>query len=159
MSSLAPVQHGEIIFLSIILAMLMMLLPLPGVMQYARPEWVIMTLIYWAMALPHRVGVGVAWFTGLVVDLTSGGTLGVMAFAYALVIFLVARLHLQIRQYPLWQQATLILSLVFLVHMISVLTSSVTNQAHLWLPVVSSTILWPVVYAVLRNARRVFNVT
>lgn len=159
MSSLAPAQHGEIIFLSIILAMLMMFLPLPGVLQYARPEWVIMTLIYWAMALPHRVGVGVAWFTGLVVDLTSGGTLGVMAFAYALVIFLVARLHLQLRQYPLWQQATLILSLVFLVHMISVLTSPVTNQAHLWLPVVSSTVLWPVVYAVLRKARRVFNVT
>lgn len=159
MSSMAPAQHGEIIFFSIIVSMVMMLLPLPGVMQYARPEWVIMTLIYWAMALPHRVGIGVAWLTGLTVDLTSGGTLGVMAFAYSSVIFLVARLHLQIRQYPLWQQALTILSLVFLVHMISVFTSSVTHQIHLWLPVVSSTILWPVVYAVLRKTRRVFNVT
>lgn len=159
MSSMAPAQHGEIIFFSIIISMVLMILPLPGVMQYARPEWVIMTLIYWAMALPHRVGIGVAWLTGLVVDLTSGGTLGVMAFAYTFAIFLVARLHLQIRQYPLWQQALMILSLVFLVHMVSVLTSTVTNQVHLWLPVVSSTILWPVVYAVLRKARRVFNVT
>lgn len=159
MSTLAPAQHGEIIFLSILMAMLLLLLPLPGVMQYARPEWVVMTLIYWAMALPHRVGVGVAWLTGLVVDLISGGTLGVMAFAYSLVIFLVARLHLQVRQYPLWQQALLILSLVFLVHMVSVLTSPVTNPMHLWLPVVSSTIFWPVVYAVLRKSRRVFNVT
>lgn len=156
---MAPAQHGEIIFISIIVAMLLMLLPLPGIMQYARPEWVVMTLIYWAMALPHRVGVGVAWLTGLVMDLTVGGTLGVMAFAYALAIFLVARLHLQIRQYPLWQQALLILSLVFLVHMVSVLTSPLSNQMHLWLPAVSSTILWPVVYAVLRKARRVFNVT
>lgn len=159
MSSMAPAQHGEIIFFSIVLSMVLMLLPLPGVMQYARPEWVIMTLIYWAMALPHRVGIGVAWLTGLVVDLISGGPLGVMAFAYTFAIFLVARLHLQIRQYPLWQQALMILSLVFLVHMVSVLTSSVTNQVHLWLPVISSTILWPVVYAVLRKTRRVFNVT
>src|SRR5690554_5282907 len=114
-------QHSSVIYITLLFAILLMLVPIPDSLRYARPEWVAMTLIYWAMALPQRVSIGVAWLTGLVMDLITGGVLGIHAFAYALVIYLVGRLHLQLRQYPLWQQAFTILSLVFLVHFIVML--------------------------------------
>lgn len=152
-------QGGIIIVLSLIFAMVLMLLPLPETLRFARPEWVLLTLCYWTMALPHKVGVGIAWLTGLLIDVMLGGVLGVYAFAYALVIYLVARFHLQLRQYPLWQQALSVLSLVLLVHIITVLISPKGAGWHLWLPAVTSTVIWPVIYAVLRNVRRTFQVS
>ncbi|HBX59444.1 MAG TPA: rod shape-determining protein MreD, partial [Methylophaga sp.] len=103
--------------------------------------------------------IGVAWFTGLVMDVVTGGILGIHAFAYALVIYLVGRLHLQIRQYPLWQQAFTILSLVSLVHFIVMLSAPITFSWNHWLTVLTSTLVWPFVYAVLRKIRRSFQVS
>ena len=152
-------RNSGVIVLSLIVAIIMMLIPLPDSVRFARPEWVILTLIYWAMALPERVGIGVAWVTGLIMDVVMGSTLGVQAFAYALAIYLVARFHLQLRQYPLWQQAFIILSLVFLVHLISELAYAESINWHMWLSVPTSTLVWPLVYAVLRKIRRSFQVS
>jgi len=152
-------QQGSIfIVISIIIAIILMLVPLPESIRFIRPEWVVMTLIYWAMALPKRVGVGFAWCTGLIMDVILGGQLGVLAFSYALVVYFVLRFHLQLRQYPLWQQALSIMALVFLVNVISMLVSSRTFDFTLWLPAVISTVLWPVMYALLRSVRRNFHV-
>ncbi len=151
-------QQIWVIYVTLLIAILLMILPLPDMLRLARPEFVVMTLIYWTMALPHRVNIGVAWFTGLVMDITTGGQLGVHAFAYAMAIFMVARFHLQLRQYPLWQQAFTILSLVFLVHVVSMLNAPLTSSWHIWMPAIVSTLLWPIVYAVLRKIRRGFQV-
>lgn len=152
-------QQIWVIYVTLLMAIILMILPLPDALRLARPELVVMTLIYWTMALPQRVNIGVAWFTGLVMDITTGGQLGVHAFAYSLAVFLVARFHLQLRQYPLWQQAFTILSLVFLVHVVSMLNAPLTSSWHIWMPAVVSTLLWPVVYAVLRKIRRSFQVS
>ncbi|MBE0438682.1 MAG: rod shape-determining protein MreD [Gammaproteobacteria bacterium] len=152
-------QQGSIfIVISIIIAIILMLVPLPESIRFIRPEWVVMTLIYWAMALPKRVGVGFAWCTGLIMDVILGGQLGVLAFSYALVVYFVLRFHLQLRQYPLWQQALSIMALVFLVNVISMLVSSRTFDFTLWLPAVISTVLWPIMYMLLRSVRRNFHV-
>lgn len=152
-------QQVWVIYVTLMIAILLMILPLPEILRLARPEFVVMTLIYWTMALPQRVNIGVAWFTGLVMDITTGGQLGVHAFAYAMAVFMVARFHLQLRQYPLWQQAFTILSLVFLVHVVSMLNAPLTSGLHIWMPAVVSTVLWPFVYAVLRKIRRSFQVS
>ena len=152
-------QHSSVIYITLLFAILLMLVPLPDTLRYARPEWVAITLIYWAMALPQRVSIGVAWFTGLVMDVVTGGILGIHAFAYALVIYLVGRLHLQIRQYPLWQQAFTISSLVSLVHFIVMLSAPITFSWNHWLTILTSTLVWPFVYAVLRKIRRSFQVS
>lgn len=152
-------QHSFVIYFTLLAAMLLMLLPMPEIMRFARPEWVVMTLIYWAMALPNRVSIGVAWLSGLIMDLITGGALGVQAFSYAFAIYVVARFHLQLRQYPLWQQAFIILSLVFLVHLIAVINASTVSGWHIWMPAVSSTVLWPITYALLRKIRRHFEVS
>lgn len=149
---------GGVITISIIVAIILMLIPLSDSVRFFRPEWVVMALIYWAMALPRRVGVGFSWFVGLVMDLIMGGTLGIYAFAYALVVYLILMFHLQLRQYPLWQQGLSILSLVLLVQIISVLFSSKISSWTIFLPALMSTIMWPVVFAVLRKVRRSFQV-
>ncbi|HDZ15808.1 hypothetical protein LCGC14_0602570 [marine sediment metagenome] len=159
MATIIDSRNGIVIFITILISMVMMLLPLPDMARFFRPEWVLMTLIYWAMALPHRVSIGVAWLTGFTMDIIVGGELGVMAFSYALAIFIIARFHLQLRQYPLWQQAFTIFSVVLIVEVTDIMLTEKTGYWLSWMPVLTSTLLWPVMYAVLRKIRRGFQVT
>lgn len=147
------------IIISVLFAMLLMLIPLPDSIRFIRPEWVVMTLIYWALALPERIGVGFAWITGLFVDVLMGSPLGINAFGYALAIYFILRLHLQLRQYPIWQQAFIILSLVFLVNVIEFIFSARTLDETLILPALFSTLIWPLFYLTLRAIRRNFSVS
>ncbi len=151
-------QGRIILFITIIVAMILVIIPMPDALRPYRPEWVLMTLLYWAMALPERVGIGFAWTIGLLMDMMLGGTLGILAFSYALVTYLILNFHLQLRQYPLWQQALIIMSLVLLVSIIKVMFSQAIISWYVWAPALVSTLVWPVVYAVLRKIRRVFGV-
>jgi len=159
MATMADSRNGVVIVITLVIAMLLMLVPLPETGRYFRPEWVVLSLIYWTMALPNRVSIGVGWLIGLLMDVMMGGALGIMAFSYAFAVYLIARFHLQLRQYPMWQQALTILSVVLIVHLISVVTSKADLNWFVWMPVLTSTLLWPVMFAVLRKIRRTFQVT
>ena len=152
-------QGGSIILLSFVFLMVLMLLPLSDSLRFARPEFVLLGLIYWSMALPQRVGITYAWLVGLMMDVLMGGMMGIMAFSYAFIIYMVLKFHLQLRQYPLWQQAAFIFTLVLLLQLLLVALSSHTAGFHVFMPAVASTILWPVIYAILRKLRRSFNVS
>ena len=150
---------GHVIITSILIAMVLMLIQLPESMRILRPEWVLLTLMYWAMALPLRVGVGYAWVVGLLMDVLFGGVLGVLAFSYAVVVYLILRFHLQLRQFPLWQQALSLMSLILLVHVVTAsMTSGMTGWLAYFPAAVMSTLLWPLVHVFLRGVRRTFNV-
>jgi len=87
-----------------------------------------------------------------------GGGLGIMAFAYALVIYLVLQFHLQLRQYPVWQQGLYIFSFVLLLHIILVLASPRLINWSFWYPALSSMLIWPVIFRILKKLRRTFHV-
>jgi len=153
-----PAHGGGIIILSFIFLMLLMLFSLPDLLRFSRPEFVLLGLIYWSMALPQRVGIAYAWVIGLVMDVLMGGMMGVMAFSYAFIIYLVLKFHLQLRQYPLGQQAIFIFTLVLLLQLLLVALSIHTAGLQLFLPAITSTLFWPVIYALLRKLRRSFKV-
>lgn len=149
---------GSIIIISIVMAVLLMLIPLPDSLRVFRPEWVVLTLIYWTMAVPQRIGVGYAWTVGLLMDVILGSTFGVMAFAYAVVIYVILVFHLQLRQYPIWQQAISVFLLILLLQLVLIITTMHTANWYFWLPAMISMLLWPVIYALLRGVRCTFHV-
>ena len=56
---------GSVILMSFIAAFILSMLPLPQLLQSIRPEFILIVLIYWCIALPNRIGVGIGWLTGL----------------------------------------------------------------------------------------------
>jgi len=149
---------GGVIITTIIISALLTIVPLPESIRLFRPEFVGITLIYWTMAVPNRVGISFAWTIGLLMDVMLGGALGLLAFTYALIVYLVLQFHLQLRQYPMWQQALSILSLVLLLQILFVLVSSHSAGWEFWLPAISSMLIWPLFFNVLRTIRRTFHV-
>ena len=150
------------IFITLLTALVLMVLPMPDWTIWLRPAWVLMVLIYWAMTTPYRVSVGVAWMTGLFVDLLNGTLLGEHALALTIVIYFVSRMHLRLRIYPLMQQGICVLFFVllyqFILYCIQGFLGSLPQSQLYWLSSVTSMLLWPWFFVVMRDFRRWFKV-
>ena len=163
MSTLTRHQGGGVIFVTLVLALVLTIVPLPDGLRPYRPDWVLLVLIYWVMAIPQRISVGIGWLTGLFTDIATGTLLGQHALAYTVVAYLTYKLHQRLRLYPLWQQSLSILVLLTLAQLISLWVNGITGRPiHSWLYWVPSLIgaaLWMPVYGILRGVRRYFRVS
>ena len=145
------------IILSIVLAMCLRIMPLPPELAMLTPDWVLLTLIYWSLALPERVGIFHAWTFGLLTDVLTGRLFGQYALAYALVIYICLKLHKRLRQFPLLQQGLFVFFCLLLSQLLLFFIKNLQHPAQLhasfWWPVFTGTICWPLVYTVLRFVR------
>lgn len=152
-----------VIFLSFFIAYLLAIVPFPAWAMNYRPEWVPMVLIYWTMALPYRVGIGSAWVVGLVLDVLEGSTLGVNALALVIVAYVALSLHLRMRMFSTLQQSGLVLALVglnlMLCNWLQIVTGqSVSSNLLFLMAALTSAVIWPSVFHLLRQIRRGFDV-
>ncbi len=155
-------RGGWIITISFIVAMLLNILPLPPMLHAFMPEWLLLVLIYWSMALPHRVGVGIAWCMGLLLDVLRDTLLGQYALVMALVVFLTINMHQRIRVVPLWQQAITVFFLCLIYMLVVFWIKGMQGLApDFWMALVSplvSALIWPAVFVFMRNLRRYYQV-
>jgi len=146
-----------LIILTIVAAMCLRIMPLPEALALCNPDWVLLVLIYWSLALPERVGIFYAWSFGLLTDVLTGRMLGQYALAYSLVIYLCLKLHKRLRQFPLFQQGLFVFSCLLLSQLLLFFIKNLHYPAQLhgtfWLPVLSGTACWPLVHTALRFVR------
>lgn len=153
---------GKTILLSFAIAFILFIIPLPPLLQIVRPEFVTIVLIYWCIALPTRIGVGVGWSVGLVMDVLMDTLLGQHALTLALIAYLATKFHQQIRVFPVWQQALTILILMTFQATIALWIKGMLSEAPPFstymLPAISTAIFWPAGYFLMRQIRRNYHV-
>lgn len=156
-------QGYPVILLSFLAAFVLAVLPLPHWLQWARPEWVALALIYWTIALPHRVGIFSGLVLGVTLDVLEGAVLGQNAFALMVVALLSLLLYQRLRVYNLRQQTGVVFLLVGINQIICQWVENLqgigVSSLMFLLPAVASALLWPVVLQLLRGTRRRFRVT
>ncbi len=161
MNAFSP-HNSWVIIATFLAALILMLMPLPHWLELWRPEWIMIVLIYWCLAIPERVGVIVGWVVGITLDVATGSLLGQHALELALVAFIVVKLHKRLRLFPVWQQAVTVLLLALLSQLISVWVNGVigrpTGGLAGWLPSMTTLLLWPPLFLLLRRIRRFYRV-
>jgi rod shape-determining protein MreD len=159
----SPGQGGLIIVATLCVAMLLMILPMPEWARPYRPQWVTLVLLYWAIALPHRVGVGSGFAAGIVLDVLTGTLLGHHALGMSIVVFIATQLHQRIRVFPFWQQSLGILVLLVIEHLLELwiigATRGTAPSLSYWAIPLIGALLWPWMFVTLRKVRRHFKVT
>lgn len=150
-------RRGWIMPVSIILALLLGLLPLPGVLQPLRPYWLALILAYWVIEAPDSAGLGFAFAVGIIADLMFGGLLGEQALRLVIMTFILQRFRARLRFFPISQQA-LVIGVLLLNDRV------VTGAVHLalgepalpwnywWAPVLGM-LLWPPLFLMLDALR------
>jgi len=160
---IAAPRNGWVILLTFLLALMLSAIPLPEYVEWGRPQWVALTLIYWVAALPHRIGPWHAWVLGLLLDILQGSLLGVHALSLAVIAYVMQLLHRRFRMYPLWQQALLVLVLIGTYQMAlqwaQSLAATGSNSLLFLLPSLISTLIWPWLFVMLRSVRRGLHVS
>lgn len=155
-------NNGIIILLTFLLALMVSIMPMPLSIDAFRPDAVLVVLLYWSIALPHRVNVITAGMIGLALDVLLGGTLGIHAAAMAVVVYIASVNCQKIRNFSLWQQSLIIGVLAALYHLLvfwlqRFITDIIFLPSYLY-PVASTIVLWPWLFLLLRKVRRHFKI-
>ena len=90
---------------SIVVALLLGLLPLPAPIMALRPYWLGLAVAYWVLEEPDKAGLGFAFFIGLIADLVFGSLLGEQALRLTIMAFILQRFRARLRFFPLSQQS------------------------------------------------------
>lgn len=155
-------SNGMILF-SFVMAFVLSLLPLPIWVREIRPEWILLVLTYWQLALPYRISMLMIFSLGIFVDILQGSLLGMHASAFVIVAYLIAKFCAQVRMFPLWQQAAAIFCFALIYQLIIFWIKNIIGQmphsSGYWLASVSSAIVWPWIFLLLQNYRRYFQIT
>ena len=145
------------VVITLIVGLMLSIMPLPDSVQAYRPDWLALTVIFWAMQLPRAWSVGTAWIIGIVLDVSYGTLLGQHAVALCLVAFVTVRFHLLMRVFPMSQLTMTVFALLALYQFILFWINGVAGisapSATYWGPVIVGTALWPFVYMFLSGVR------
>lgn len=147
---LLPVS-GWFLWGSLLLALLLNMLPVGPVTWL--PDWVALLLVFWAMHQPQKVGLGAAFIFGLLVDVQQASLLGQQAWVYCCLVLAVLLLRRRLVWYSLVSQATQLLPLFVLAHVLFMVMQLLTGApfagyALIVAPVMEAA-LWPIISIIL----------
>ncbi|NNM58343.1 MAG: rod shape-determining protein MreD [Legionellales bacterium] len=142
-----------LILLSLFVALLLGILPMPLWSVWYRPEWMALVILYWVMVLPETVNIGVAWLMGIVLDALNGTLLGEHALALAAIAFIMDKWQRQVRLFPVWQSAVIVGVLIaiykLIIGVIQGLVGQPPDSVGYAFSIGTSVLLWPWLQAVL----------
>ncbi|HWP19215.1 MAG TPA: rod shape-determining protein MreD [Burkholderiaceae bacterium] len=124
----------------------------------SMPDLLALTLVFWNVHQPRRVGIGAAFVFGLVMDVHDGALLGQHALAYTLLSYFAITIHRRLLWFSVPSQAVQILPLFFAAHAVSVvirlLAGGMFPGWELLLAPVFEALLWPIATWVLLAPQR-----
>ncbi|MDM7942024.1 MAG: rod shape-determining protein MreD [Hydrogenophaga sp.] len=122
------------------------------------PDLLAVTLVFWSVHQPLRIGVGVAFLSGLAMDVHQGALLGQHALAYTVLGFLAISMHRRLLWFGVPNQAVQVLPLFVAAHVLELLVrmasgGSFPGLTYFIAPVLEA-MLWPVVSVLLLAPQR-----
>lgn len=151
-------SSGLRITVTTVLALILAIVPLPEAIRPARPHLLLLLVIYWSLSAPRIAGLMFAWLCGFAIDVLNGPIFGQHAAAFLLVAYLTHKFQLRMRIFPIYHQTLTVFMLLALYEFVvfwidGIIGPAVTTWLR-WLPVITSTLLWPLLVAVLDTWNR-----
>ena len=141
---------------SLLLALIVNMLPL-GRTPWI-PDIVALVLVFWSVHQPQRVGIGVAFFFGLCMDVHQAALLGQHALAYTALSFFAITIHRRLLWFSVPSQAVQVLPLFLAAHAIELALRMIGGSAfpgfNILLAPLIEAILWPVISVILLAPQR-----
>ncbi|MET0311234.1 MAG: rod shape-determining protein MreD [Burkholderiaceae bacterium] len=142
--------------MSLIAALLLNMLPL-GRAPW-MPDFLALVLVFWSVHQPLRVGIGLAFMFGVVMDVHQSALLGQHALAYTALSFFAITIHRRLLWFTVPSQAAQVLPLFFAAHAIEVAIRLLAGGTFpgltaLLAPAIEA-LLWPVASVILLAPQR-----
>lgn len=152
---LRPVNRAFIAF-SLAVAFLLNLMPWGNMVGV--PDFVALTLLFWNIHQPRKVGIGIAFLLGVLMDVNNASLLGEHALAYTLLSYGAIMLHRRVLWFPVWMQTLHVLPLLLIAQLVPFVIHFLGGAIVLnWTPllnVIVEALLWPFVSILLLAPQR-----
>jgi len=159
---MSQLSNYRVIYSTFFIGLMCAIFPLPIILNAFRPDWMILVIFYWVLALPHRVSIVHAFILGLLQDLLLGSTLGMHALIFSILAYAVSINYQRIRHFTL-VQTTLLVGLFVVTSKLSLymIASSiqpiVLHRDYFW-SIFTSMLIWPWFFLLMRFIRIRFRV-
>ena len=146
-----------VILASLFAALILRTLPWSGWGLWLRPDFLLVTVLFWAHRAPARVSLGLAWLLGLLTDFQQGIVLGQYALAYVLAVYLVQLWQRRLAVFSLPQQSLHIFVVLLLVQVVALAAGWISGRPPedglSFLSTISGALLW---YGLMLGSRTRF---
>lgn len=143
----------SLIYISLITAILINLIPFDKVILVLRPDFVALTLLYWNIYQPRQIGMSIAFISGLFMDVIDISIMGQHAIAYCLITFFALLLHRRLRLFNAFQQIPAVLWILLfgqaVVFLTGILAGTYIPEWYVFLPSVTGALCWPLLVFLL----------
>ena len=146
------------VFITISLMLAFFLNMLPWGRVVGVPDFVALVLVFWSIHQPRTVGIGVAFFMGLLMDVHDAALLGENALAYTLLSYFAIMIHRRVLWFPALTQAVHVLPLLLVTQTVQLTVRLlVSGKFPGWLYFSESLVsaaMWPIVTWILLAPQR-----
>jgi rod shape-determining protein MreD len=140
-----------------LLALALAVLPLPSALDTFRPDFLVLVVIYWSIESPRAGGLGLAFFSGLALDVINGVVLGQHALALTLIAAWATHLRLRLRVFSILSQSLTIFALLagyqFILFWVDGATGNPVTNFSRWLAPLVGAAIWPLLMGTLGRMR------
>lgn len=152
---LLPASRAFIAF-SILVAFVLNILPWGR--MYGVPDFLAIVLVFWNIHQPRKVGIGIAFLVGLLMDVHASALLGERALAYSLLSYGAMAMHRRVPWFRLGGQMLHVLPLFLVAQLVVVAVRMAVGGPFpgvgYFLQSLSSTLLWPLADVLLLVPQR-----
>lgn len=141
-----PQSNFKTVYISLLMALICLLVPWSGFALKARPDFLLLVIIFWLIRAPNLCNVGTAWLAGLIADLVTGGIFGQYALAYTVTAFFAVVYQRRLVLFNHAQQL-LYVFILLLISQFTLLILKIMAGAEVWgwsyfLPSLTGILLW-----------------
>lgn len=152
-------EHAGAFIFTVIAAMLLQIVPLPGLVQALWPFWMALVVVYWSLEYPRFMHLGLVFAIGLMLDFLTVSLLGLHALRLVILAYLVLRFRARLRFFPPWQLGLAVFALLvndrIILLWINTLVGEPLPPLGYWLPSITGALVWPLIFIALDRVRSV----
>jgi rod shape-determining protein MreD len=142
-----------LVYITALVALMLTVLPLPQILLIVWPHVLVLVVLYWSTMAPRGGGMLIGFLGGLCLDVLQGTQMGQHALALSFLTYLAIRFHLLTRAKPIFEQSLFVLAALIayevLLWAIDGFAGHHAGSWTRWLPVLTSTLAWPLVVGLL----------
>ncbi len=150
-------EHAGLVTATVVVALILSILPLPGGLHAYAPYWMALVFIYWGLESRSLGHLGQAFVCGLLLDIFTGALLGQHALSLLIISYLLGRFRHRIRFFPPWQQSLAVLALLLNDRIIQLWIIALAGRGlpdwSFWIQPVVAFVLWPWIFLLLDALR------
>ncbi len=144
---------GLTIVVTTVIALVLSIVPLPAWAAVLRPQFLVLTVLYWSTMMPRSGGLLLGFASGLALDVFEGSLLGEHALALSVASYLAIRLHLLVRAKPIFEQSLFVFAALMVYEstlwVIDGWSGHPLSNPARWLHTLTGGLVWPLAVGIL----------